>query len=151
MLNNTQAPSIDLLVARSLEASLTVRDLSTSVEWYRGVLGFTVAREYRREERLVAVALESGGVELLLVQDDGAKGSDRAKGEGFSLQITTVQDIDELAARGAAVLLISSELPEIVNLCTRIIVLREGRIAGELPRGLATQDALMRLMAGVAA
>ena len=99
MLNNTQAPSIDLLVARSLEASLTVRDLSTSMEWYRGVLGFTVAREYRREERLVAVTLESGGVELLLVQDDGAKGSDRAKGEGFSLQITTVQDIDELAAR----------------------------------------------------
>jgi uncharacterized glyoxalase superfamily protein PhnB len=99
MLDNTQAPSFDLLVARSLEASLTVRDLSTSVEWYRGVLGFTVAREYRREERLVAVALESGGVELLLVQDDGAKGSDRTKGEGFSLQITTAQDIDELAVR----------------------------------------------------
>jgi predicted enzyme related to lactoylglutathione lyase len=99
MLDNTQAPSTDLLVARSLEASLTVRDLATSVEWYRGVLGFTVAREYRREERLLAVALKSGGVELLLVQDDGAKGSDRVKGEGCSLQITTIQDIDELAAR----------------------------------------------------
>ena len=47
----------------------------------------------------MAVAPESGGVELLLVQDDGAKGSNRVKGEGFSLQITTVQDIDELAAR----------------------------------------------------
>jgi len=99
MLDNAQAPSIDSLVARSLEASLTVLDLSTSLAWYRGVLGFTIAREYRREEQLVAVALESGGVELLLVQDNGAKGSDRIKGEGFSLQITTIQDIDELAAR----------------------------------------------------
>jgi len=98
MPTDSQAPFADLLVARSLEASLTVRDLATSVEWYRGVLGFTIAREYRREERLVAVALESGGVELLVVQDDGAKGSDRVKGEGFSLQITTIQDIDELAA-----------------------------------------------------
>ena len=59
--------------------------------------------------------------------------------------------VDELASRGAGVLLISSELPEVLNLCTRIIVLREGRIAGELPRGSATQDGLMRLMAGVAA
>ena len=76
----------DALAARSLEASLTVRDLSTSVSWYRDVVGF-------------AVALRAGGVELLLVRDDGAKGSDRAKGDGFSLQITTAQDIDDLAAR----------------------------------------------------
>jgi len=59
--------------------------------------------------------------------------------------------IGELADNGAAILLISSELPEVLNLCTRIIVLREGRIAGEVARASATQDALMRLMAGVAA
>ena len=89
----------DALAARSLEASLTVRDLSTSVSWYRDVVGFAVAREYRRDETPIAVALRAGGVELLLVRDDGAKGSDRAKGDGFSLQITTAQDIDDLAAR----------------------------------------------------
>jgi ABC-type sugar transport system ATPase subunit len=59
--------------------------------------------------------------------------------------------IDDLASKGAGVILISSELPEVLNLCTRVIVLREGRIAGELPRVAATQDALMRLMAGVVA
>nr|MDP9324668.1 ABC transporter ATP-binding protein [Acidobacteriota bacterium] len=59
--------------------------------------------------------------------------------------------INRLADDGKGVVLISSELPEVLNLCTRIIVLREGRIAGELPRATATQDALMRLMAGVAA
>ncbi len=73
--------STDGLVAQSLEASLTVRDLAASVVWYREVIGFDVAREYRRDERLIAVALEAGGVEILLVQDDGAKGSDRSKGE----------------------------------------------------------------------
>ena len=59
--------------------------------------------------------------------------------------------IDELAASGKAVILISSELPEILNLSTRILVLREGRLAGELPRVQATQYAVMRLMAGLAA
>lgn len=80
----------------------------------------------------------------ILILDEPTRGVDvGAKAEIHAL-------IDELASRGAGVLLISSELPEIVNLCTRIIVLREGKIAGELPRGTATQDALMRLMAGVA-
>ena len=96
---DTSAASTNLLVARSLEASLTVSDLSASAAWYRHVVGFTVAREYRRDERLIAIALRAGSVELLLVQDDGSKGQGRAKGEGFSLQITTEQDIDELAAR----------------------------------------------------
>ena len=58
--------------------------------------------------------------------------------------------IDDLARSGLAVMLISSELPEVINLSTRIIVLREGRIAGELSRVEATQDAVLRLMAGVA-
>jgi uncharacterized glyoxalase superfamily protein PhnB len=99
VLNDAPASSTTALVARSLEASLTVRDLPASAAWYRDVVGFTIAREYRRDERLIAIALEAGGVELLLVQDDGAKGWDRAKGEGFSLQVTTTQDIDGLAAR----------------------------------------------------
>jgi ABC-type sugar transport system ATPase subunit len=50
-----------------------------------------------------------------------------------------------------AVLLISSELPELLHLATRILVLREGRLVGEVSRADATQDALMRLVAGVAA
>jgi predicted enzyme related to lactoylglutathione lyase len=87
------------LEAQSLEASLTVRDLLASLAWYRDVVGFTIAREYRRDERLFAVAIQAGTVELLLVQDDGAKGIERAKGEGFSLQLTTTQDVDVLAAQ----------------------------------------------------
>ncbi len=54
--------------------------------------------------------------------------------------------IGRLAAAGVAILLISSELPELINLSTRMLVVRSGRIVGELSRGAATQDALLRLM-----
>jgi ABC-type sugar transport system ATPase subunit len=57
--------------------------------------------------------------------------------------------IDEVAGRGCAVLLISSELPELLNLSRRIVVLRRGRVVGELQRGEADQDGLLRLMTGL--
>jgi ABC-type sugar transport system ATPase subunit len=57
--------------------------------------------------------------------------------------------IDDLARKGLAVMLISSELPELIHLATRIIVMRDGAIVGELTREEATQDAILRLMAGV--
>ena len=79
----------------------------------------------------------------ILLIDEPTRGVDvGAKAEIHAL-------IDELAREGTAILLISSELPEVLNLSTRIIVLREGRQMGELSRKEATQDALMRLMAGV--
>ncbi len=58
--------------------------------------------------------------------------------------------IDRMAANGAAVVLISSELPELINLATRVIVLRAGRIVGEMNRQDAEQDRLLRMMAGIA-
>ena len=50
-----------------------------------------------------------------------------------------------------ALLVISSELPEIMNLSRRILVMREGKVAGELERSQFSQTNLMRLMAGVEA
>lgn len=87
------------LVALSLEASLTVGDVRRSMTWYRDTLGFTVDREFERAGQLQAVSLRAGQVRILLAQDDGSKGQDRVKGVGFSLQITTTDDIDALADR----------------------------------------------------
>ena len=84
---------------RELSASLTVNDIQASLAWYRDVIGFTVARNFEREGKLMAVSLKAVDVRILLTQDDGARGRDRVKGEGFSLQITTDQNIDELANR----------------------------------------------------
>lgn len=89
----------ETLLAQTLQASLTVSDLRKSVTWYRDVLGFGVDREFQREGKLMAASLKAGDVRLLLSQDDGARGVDRARGEGFSLQISTSQDIDGIAKR----------------------------------------------------
>jgi len=80
----------------------------------------------------------------VLILDEPTRGVDvGAKAEIHAL-------IGELASRGSAILLISSELPEILTLATRIIVLRAGRLVGEVAREQATQDRLLRLMAGLA-
>ena len=78
----------------------------------------------------------------ILVLDEPTRGVDvGAKAEIHAL-------IGELAAQGYAILLISSELPELLSLSSRIVVLRAGRVAGEVSRRDATQEALLRLMAG---
>ncbi len=57
--------------------------------------------------------------------------------------------LEELANTGVAVIVISSELPEVLAISNRVLVMREGRIVGELARAEATQERAMRLMAGV--
>jgi ABC-type sugar transport system ATPase subunit len=79
----------------------------------------------------------------ILIVDEPTRGVDvGAKGEIHQL-------LDELACQGTAILLISSDLPEIVSLSRRIIVLREGSQRGELSREQFSEEALMRLMAGL--
>jgi uncharacterized glyoxalase superfamily protein PhnB len=104
MSNDSQATAAadsqsEPLHARSLAASLTVKDLEQSLAWYCGLAGFAVDQRMEREGELRAVAVRAGDVRLLLNKDDGAKGWERAKGEGVSLMITTAQDIDAIAAR----------------------------------------------------
>jgi uncharacterized glyoxalase superfamily protein PhnB len=86
------------LIAQDLGASLTVADVRRSLAWYRDVLGFSLDREHERDGKLIAISLRAGEVRILLTQEDGAKGVDRVKGQGFSLQITTAQDIDAIAS-----------------------------------------------------
>jgi ABC-type sugar transport system ATPase subunit len=79
----------------------------------------------------------------VLILDEPTRGVDvGAKAEIHAL-------IGELAEQGTAILLISSELPEVITLAERILVLREGRLVGEVRRQDATQDGLLRLMTGL--
>jgi len=97
--NNTQRAQPESFRARALTAALTVKDLETSLAWYRDVVGFTVARRHERDGTLRAVSLKAGAVEILIGRDDGAKGADRVKGQGMSLRFTTAQNVDDLAKR----------------------------------------------------
>ncbi len=81
----------------------------------------------------------------ILLIDEPTRGVDvGAKAEIHAL-------LDELACQGYALIVISSDLPEVMALSRRILVLRGGRIAGELDRAEFEQTRLLRLMAGVAA
>ncbi|WP_301325606.1 multiple monosaccharide ABC transporter ATP-binding protein [Lentzea flava] len=76
----------------------------------------------------------------VLILDEPTRGIDvGAKYEIYSI-------INDLAAQGRAVLVISSELPELLGLCDRIYALSEGRITGEVDRAEATQERLMQYM-----
>ncbi|MFC4599492.1 sugar ABC transporter ATP-binding protein [Cohnella hongkongensis] len=78
----------------------------------------------------------------LLILDEPTRGIDiGAKSEIYKL-------ISRLADEGKAVIVVSSELPEIIGLSDRIIVLHEGRIAGELSRDEASEQNIMALAFG---
>jgi len=87
----------DLPRGEALQVSLTVNDLQTSLHWYVDVVGFQADRRIERDGKLRGVALSAGAVRITINQDDGAKGKGRPKGVGFSLQISTTQDVDALA------------------------------------------------------
>ncbi|MFB9391491.1 multiple monosaccharide ABC transporter ATP-binding protein [Streptomyces coeruleoprunus] len=76
----------------------------------------------------------------VLILDEPTRGID----VGAKYEIYTV--IDRLAAQGKAVLMISSELPELLGMCDRIYTMAEGRLTGEVDRADATQEVLMRQM-----
>ena len=74
----------------------------------------------------------------LLILDEPTKGIDvGAKAEFYRI-------ITECAQQGMAVIVISSELPEVIGLSDRILVMREGRITGELHRGEFTEERVLK-------
>jgi ABC-type sugar transport system ATPase subunit len=79
----------------------------------------------------------------VLIVDEPTRGIDiGAKGEIHRL-------LDQLACQGMAILAISSELPELIHLARRVLVLRQGTLAGELARDQLSEPAMMRLMMAV--
>ena len=80
----------------------------------------------------------------LLLLDDPTRGIDvGAKAEIYRL-------IDELCAEGMAIVITSSELPELIAVCDRILVLCEGRLTGEFSRGEFTEQRLMEAATKIA-
>lgn len=78
----------------------------------------------------------------ILIFDEPTRGIDvGAKSEIYKL-------MNQLAASGVAILMISSELPEVLGMSDRILVMHEGHIAGELSRAQASQEAIMQLATG---
>ncbi|WP_448808689.1 multiple monosaccharide ABC transporter ATP-binding protein [Agromyces bauzanensis] len=120
---------------------------------------YAVANEYRKSMNikapsvLVKTGKLSGGNQQkvvlskwiyadpeVLILDEPTRGIDvGAKYEIYSI-------INRLAAQGKGIIVISSELPELLGICDRVYALSEGRITGELPVEEATPEAMLKLM-----
>jgi ABC-type sugar transport system ATPase subunit len=95
-------------------------------------------------QQKIALAKWLGRDAKLLIVDEPTRGVD------IGAKAAIHQIIDNLARQGVAIMLISSELPEVLNLSTRVLVMRDGRLVGEVARAQATQERVVRLMANVA-
>jgi putative multiple sugar transport system ATP-binding protein len=118
---------------------------------------FAVAGEYRRALNIrcsgtdqLVVNLSGGNQQKvvlskwlfakpeLLILDEPTRGID----VGAKYEIYTI--IDQLASEGKGILMISSELPELLGMCDRIYVMNEGRFVAEYPAAEASQERIMR-------
>ncbi len=93
-------------------------------------------------QQKVVIAKWIGIGPSLLILDEPTRGVDvGAKREIYQL-------MNELTDRGVAIIMVSSELPEVLGMSDRIIVVHEGKLSGELPREQATQEQIMTLATG---
>ncbi|MGE7765359.1 sugar ABC transporter ATP-binding protein [Peribacillus sp. NPDC096540] len=93
-------------------------------------------------QQKVVIAKWIGTSPKVLIMDEPTRGIDvGAKREIYEL-------MNELTERGIAIIMVSSELPEIVGMSDRILVVHEGKIAGELKKQEATQEKIMSLATG---
>ena len=122
-------------------------------EEYRVAEGFPASMNIKAPDVSSVVGKLSGGNQQkvalskwiytdpdVLILDEPTRGID----VGAKYEIYTI--INRLADQGKAILVISSELPELLGLCDRIYTLSEGRITGEIPREEASQERLMYYM-----
>ena len=90
-------------------------------------------------QQKVVIARSFNAEPKVLILDEPTKGIDvGSKSEIYQL-------INEFAAQGIAVIIISSELPELLNMCDRFIVMAEGRVVGELSKEEADENSVMAL------
>ena len=131
----------------------------------RGVIDgdkeYLVANDYRKELRIkcptveVNVANLSGGNQQkvllskwmfaapdILILDEPTRGID----VGAKYEIYCI--INQLVEMGKSVIMISSELPEVLGMADRIYVMNEGQIVGELDAAEATQESIMECIVG---
>ncbi|MEJ9230071.1 sugar ABC transporter ATP-binding protein [Peribacillus butanolivorans] len=93
-------------------------------------------------QQKVVIAKWIGTSPKVLIMDEPTRGIDvGAKREIYEL-------MNELTERGIAIIMVSSELPEIVGMSDRILVVHEGKIAGELKKQDVTQEKIMALATG---
>jgi rhamnose transport system ATP-binding protein len=93
-------------------------------------------------QQKVVLAKWLGRSPLLLIVDEPTRGID----VGTKAEVHRL--LDELAGQGVAILMISSELPEVLQVADRILVMREGRLVTEFERSGLTEEAIVAAATG---
>ncbi len=140
--------------------ALAVRSLRRSARLRRGLRAAVPVSELMRSLELRARSLDeevrylSGGNQQKVVlgkwlatKPDVLIFDEPTRGIDIGARAAIHELMRELADEGKAIIMISSELPEVIGMSDRIVVLREGRIAGELPAG-PTEEEVMHMATG---
>lgn len=148
-----------LILIEEIKDNITLANLEEIAD--NGIINepkeLTVTREYRDKLNIkcssilqLAVNLSGGNQQKvvlskwlfanpdILILDEPTRGID----VGAKYEIYTI--INRLASEGKGIIMISSELPEILGVCDRIYVMRDGRIVGEVPAQEASQEIVMK-------
>ncbi|QPC94372.1 sugar ABC transporter ATP-binding protein [Mesorhizobium sp. INR15] len=106
-------------------------------------IGAAVSTLSGGNQQKVAIARQLSVNPKVIIMDEPTRGID----VGAKVEIHRL--LRQLASKGVGVIVISSELPELIGLCDRVMVVREGRIAGELAAGELGEEAIIMLASGV--
>ena len=111
----SKAMSTDAIEPSAVVLSLTAKDLAKSITWYRDVIGFAVDYVRDNEGTPISAGIRAGCSRIFLNQDDGKRGWERVKGEGFAITFETAQDVDAFAMRvrsnGGTITMEPSDMP----------------------------------------
>jgi ribose transport system ATP-binding protein len=130
------------LLQRSAEHRLA-RELGAKLNLKSDGVAIEVSSLSGGNQQKVAIAKLLATNPSVLLMDEPTRGVD----VGAKSEIHHI--LRELANQGVGVIVISSELPEIIGLCDRALVIRDGRLAGELNSNEMTEEALLRLASGL--
>ncbi|WP_119270069.1 sugar ABC transporter ATP-binding protein [Taklimakanibacter deserti] len=130
------------LVSRMREHAQAER-LGSALNLKRGSLDDVVATLSGGNQQKVAIAKMLSVNPKVIVLDEPTRGVD----VGAKAEIHRI--LRDLAEQGTGIIVISSELPELIGLCDRAIVIREGRVAGEVKGDDMSEEEIIRLASGV--
>lgn len=143
---NIALPSVDTFAKRSVINAKNETAFSEALSKKLGVKTASIDLEAGAlsggNQQKVVIAKWIGMNPSIIIMDEPTRGIDvGAKRDIYDL-------MNELTSQGVAIIMVSSELPEVIGMSDRILVIHEGKIAGELDHEEATQEKIITLATG---
>ena len=146
ILRNIALPSVDTFASKSVINDKKEFNFSNELSHKLGVKANSIQLPAGAlsggNQQKVVIAKWIGMHPSIIIMDEPTRGIDvGAKRDIYDL-------MNELTAQGVAIIMVSSDLPEVIGMSDRILVVHEGKIAGEIPHDQATQENIITLATG---